>query len=76
MTPRPDSDRRWQITGGDGGWFNVCQRREGKAVLETVAIVFSEARAEVVRDALMAAYGGKVYEAPRRPVGTLVNGGG
>jgi hypothetical protein len=53
------------------GWFNICQRERERASLEVVATACSMGRAEIVRDALMSAYGGKVYERPRQAVGSL-----
>lgn len=71
MTPSPDNDRRWRIMDKNNGWFDIGSSREGRAIIEVVATAYSLGAAEIVRDALMAAYGGKVYERPRQALKDL-----
>jgi hypothetical protein len=71
MTPSPDNTNRWHVLEGRGGWYDIAYSTEGKTARNIVATAFSLGRAEIIRDALMAAYGGKVYERPRQPIGLL-----
>lgn len=72
---RPGDPKEWHIRDLETGWFEVSYREpldNGRMSTRLViAKVYSLGRAEIVRDALIAAYGGKVYEAPRKSVGAL-----
>lgn len=73
-TPRPDDPKLWTIRDVNTGWFDVMYRERTGDRLGSwlvVAKVYSLGRAEIVQNALIAAYGGKVYERPRRSVGAL-----
>lgn len=75
---RAADSKLWTIRDTHNGWFEIMYReryeRNGVSTMTSwhvIAKVYSLGRAEIVRDALMAAYGGKVYERPRRSLRSL-----